>query len=61
MLEMKPNCETCEAPLGHEDDALICSYECTFCPPCNENTHKGVCPNCEGELLARPKRKAKED
>ncbi len=61
MLEMKPKCETCEAPLGPEDAALICSYECTFCPPCNETTHKGKCPNCGGELVARPKRKAKDD
>jgi len=61
MLEMKEICETCNTPLGHEDEALICSYECTFCPPCNEITHKGTCPNCGGELVARPKREIKDD
>ena len=61
MLEMKPNCETCEAPLGHEGAAFICSFECTFCPPCNETTHQGTCPNCGGQLVERPKRKIKGD
>ncbi len=61
MLEMKPNCETCEAPLGYQDAAFICSYECTFCPPCNDKTHKGVCPNCGGELVVRPKRQEKDE
>ena len=33
-LEMRVACERCQAPLGHEDLAFICSYECTFCAPC---------------------------
>ena len=35
--------------------ARICSYECTFCASCAD-TMAGVCPNCGGELVRRPKR-----
>ena len=35
-------------------DALICTYECTFCRDCGENVLKGVCPNCGGNLVTRP-------
>ncbi|MFE3758227.1 DUF1272 domain-containing protein [Nocardia tengchongensis] len=35
--------------------ALICSYECTFCESCGR-TMDYVCPNCGGELVARPRR-----
>ena len=55
MLSMKPHCEKCKADLGKANDAFICSYECTFCPPCTEKMNH-VCPNCGGELVARPKR-----
>jgi hypothetical protein len=55
-LEMRKRCEKCEAALEDEGAALICSYECTFCAPCGE-AMKGVCPNCRGELVARPRRK----
>ncbi len=56
-LEMKEACETCEKPLANDGDALICSFECTFCKPCADNTHHRICPNCGGELVARPRRK----
>lgn len=59
MLEMKPKCETCGRDLPQDGEAFICSYECTFCGPCTEDTHKGACPNCGGELVKRPKRKKK--
>ena len=55
-LEMKSQCMKCEATLGDEGEAFICSYECTFCPPCVEEL-KAVCPNCGGELLPRPRRR----
>ena len=55
MLEMKPQCEKCSADLGHEDEAYVCSYECTFCPECTHGMND-TCPNCGGELLRRPKR-----
>ena len=54
-LEMRENCEKCECALGHGDEARICSYECTFCGGCTEDM-KGICPNCGGELLRRPRR-----
>jgi hypothetical protein len=55
MLEMSAICERCEAPLPHDASAYICSYECTFCPSCNDEL-AGSCPNCGGELVARPRR-----
>ena len=58
-LEMKPACETCNTPLAAGGEAYICSYECTFCVDCTDNTHRGRCPNCGGELLRRPKRDQK--
>jgi len=54
-LEMKSACERCRAALGPDGEAAICSYECTFCPPCSEALEH-VCPNCGGELVARPRR-----
>ncbi len=55
-LLMKLRCERCQAPLSHGSGALICSYECTFCPACGEQM-AGICPNCGGELRERPRRK----
>ena len=57
-MEMKENCMKCESGLGHGDEAYICSYECTFCPPCTTDMNH-ICPNCGGELLRRPTRAAK--
>jgi hypothetical protein len=37
-------------------EALICSFECTFCRACAEGVLGGRCPNCGGELVARPRR-----
>jgi len=54
-LEMRPACESCGTPLGAEDLAFICSYECTFCPGCTMKSNK-ECPNCGGELVRRPRR-----
>ncbi|WP_109488453.1 DUF1272 domain-containing protein [Occallatibacter savannae] len=55
MLEMKSKCETCEASLPMDSgDAMICSYECTFCARCANDTLKDICPNCQGELVRRP-------
>jgi hypothetical protein len=55
-LEMRERCERCAWPLAHDDDtAYICSYECTFCATC-ANALNGVCRNCSGELVRRPRR-----
>jgi hypothetical protein len=54
-LEMRESCERCAAPVAAGAEAFICSYECTFCPPCSTELD-GVCPNCGGELVRRPRR-----
>jgi len=55
MLLLKPNCEHCNKTLPAEsNDAYICSYECTFCRTCVEETLKDVCPNCAGNFMPRP-------
>ncbi|HZQ80884.1 MAG TPA: DUF1272 domain-containing protein [Gaiellaceae bacterium] len=56
-LEMREVCERCGAALTADGDARICSYECTFCVTCTESMD-GVCPNCGGELVPRPRRVA---
>jgi hypothetical protein len=56
-LELRPACERCGAALAPDGEARICSFECTFCMACAEEL-KGVCPNCSGELVARPRRDA---
>lgn len=59
MLDLRPNCESCDADLPNGDsDACICSFECTFCRDCAENVHHGICPNCGGDLVTRPTRPA---
>jgi uncharacterized protein len=58
MLELRPNCECCNLDLAPDGAARICSFECTFCASCAEGALKGVCPNCGGELVARPRRPA---
>ena len=57
MLELRPGCECCDRDLpGDSADALICSFECTFCRDCAEQVLHGQCPNCGGELVPRPRR-----
>jgi uncharacterized protein len=56
-LELRTSCERCTAALEHGSEAFICSYECTFCANCASELD-GVCPNCGGELVRRPRRHA---
>ena len=56
-LEMRTVCERCGTALAPEGDARICSFECTFCASC-AGAIDHVCPNCGGELVARPRRKS---
>lgn len=60
MLKLKPNCECCNRDLAADSpDALICSFECTFCRDCaTSRLPGGHCPNCGGELVKRPVRPA---
>lgn len=60
MLELKPVCEKCNVSLPQDStEAMICSYECTFCSTCVENELKNVCPNCGGGFEKRPLRISK--
>jgi hypothetical protein len=54
-LELRTSCERCTAALEHGSEAFICSYECTFCANCAAELD-GVCANCGGELVRRPRR-----
>ncbi|PCJ85383.1 MAG: hypothetical protein COA52_16200 [Hyphomicrobiales bacterium] len=59
MLELRPNCECCDKDLAPDaTDAMMCTFECTFCASCVENVLKGMCPNCGGNFVARPIRPA---
>jgi len=54
---MRPCCECCGRDLAADaDDALICSFECTFCRDCDARALHGRCPNCGGALRPRPTR-----
>lgn len=59
MLLLKPNCECCDCDLPPESaEAMICTYECTFCRSCVQSVLRGRCPNCGGNFAARPIRPA---
>ena len=59
MLLMKPSCECCDRDLAADStDAVICSFECTWCPDCADRCLGGVCPNCGGAMTPRPPRAA---
>ena len=59
MLELRPNCECCDVDLPPEStEAFICTFECTFCRGCRNALPGNRCPNCGGELVARPIRPA---
>jgi DNA-binding winged helix-turn-helix (wHTH) protein len=54
-LTMKGTCEACNAALEPAGEAYVCSFECTFCRSCADARERR-CPNCGGELVARPRR-----
>lgn len=59
MLELRPNCENCGKLLPPAAcDAMICSFECTYCRTCALEVLSNVCPNCGGGFCARPIRPA---
>lgn len=56
-MEMRPVCERCGVALPHESrEAMVCSFECTYCRACTEQRLGGTCPTCGGELVRRPTR-----
>jgi len=59
MLELRPNCECCDKDLPPAAaDAMIRTFECTFCRDCVDTRLNGVCPNCGGNFSPRPIRPA---
>lgn len=57
MLEIRPICENCGKKLPNEsDEAMICTFECTFCTNCVDDILRNVCPNCGGGFEKRPTR-----
>ena len=55
MLEIKPICENCGKSLPYNsEEAMVCSFECTFCKECVDNVLLNVCPNCGGGFEKRP-------
>ena len=59
MLELRPSCECCNRDLPADSrEAMICTFECTFCTACATEVLHGICPNCSGELVRRPIRPA---
>ena len=59
MLEIRPTCENCNKKLPFDsDEAMICTFECTFCANCVDKVLNGICPNCGGGFEQRPIRPA---
>jgi uncharacterized protein len=57
MLALRPGCECCAKALPpNARDAMICSFECTFCEACALSRLGNVCPNCGGNFQYRPVR-----
>jgi hypothetical protein len=57
MLEIRQCCENCGKSLPNDSiEAMICTFECTFCTQCVENILENVCPNCGGGFEKRPTR-----
>ena len=57
MLQIRPICENCGNHLPPDSaEAMICSFECTFCSGCVSNILQNVCPNCGGGFEKRPVR-----
>ena len=55
MLELRPTCEHCNKKLPPDStEAMICTYECTFCKECVDAVLNNVCPNCGGGFCKRP-------
>jgi len=55
MLEIRPTCENCNKSLPNaSNEAMICTFECTFCKQCAKTILQSVCPNCGGGFEKRP-------
>jgi hypothetical protein len=59
MLQLRPNCECCDKDLPPDSiEAVICTFECTFCSSCAQTILRDTCPNCGGNFSSRPIRPA---
>lgn len=55
MLKLQSCCENCGKDLAPAStEAMICSFECTFCKTCVQEILKNICPNCGGGFESRP-------
>ena len=55
MLEIRPSCEHCGKDLPNTSkEAMICSFECTYCRQCALVLFENVCPSCGGNFEKRP-------
>lgn len=56
MLELRPTCENCHKalPPPYSTEAMICTFECTFCATYVHDILHNVCPNFGGGFVARP-------
>lgn len=55
MFKIRPACENCNKALPFDaEDAMICTFECTFCKNCTETILQHICPNCGGNFEKRP-------
>jgi hypothetical protein len=60
MLLIKPNCEHCNKDLPNTStEAMICTFECTYCKTCALEIFENVCPSCAGNFVERPIRPSK--
>ena len=60
MLAIRPNCEHCNKDLPNTStEAMICSFECTYCKACAIELFENVCPSCSGNFVPRPIRPQK--
>ncbi|MBR9844807.1 MAG: DUF1272 domain-containing protein [Algicola sp.] len=54
MLEIRPTCEHCNKSLPFDStEAMICTFECTYCKDCVDSVLQQVCPNCGGHFEKR--------
>ncbi|MCP4122460.1 MAG: DUF1272 domain-containing protein [Bacteroidetes bacterium] len=61
MLEIRPSCEIGSKALPpNSTQAMIFSFEGSFCCDCLEDLFQNVCPNCGGGFVHRPIRTKKE-
>ena len=60
MLDNRPTCEHCNKNLPNTStEAMICTFECTYCKTCALEIFENVCPTCAGNFVERPIRPSK--